>query len=254
MSRKVRLLALLSLVAGLSLTMACAQDEPAGPPPQQQGQGQGRGGREGGRPVFGKITAVHDGSIEITNPEGQAVTIKITPGTEFRKDRQPAKLSDFKVGDMVFVRGDQNSDNSVTAKMIGGRTGGMTGGPGGPGERQGGGTMAAGTLGKDYVAGEVKAVDPPKLTVVRTDGVTQTLQLDEQTSLRRGRDSITMADIKPGDHIMARGAVQNDVFVPKGLSVMNSEQWQRMQQWMSQSQGNTAKSNGQETTAPKPQE
>lgn len=252
MNRNIRLLLLLSVLIGLSVTMACAQDAPAGPPPQEQG----RGGREGGRPVFGKITVVHDGSLEITNPDGQAVTVKITPDTEFRKDRQPAKLSDFKVGDMVFVRGDQNSDNTVTAKMIGGRTGGAMGGPGGPGAggRPGGGMASAGTLGKDYVAGEVKSVDPPKLTVVRTDGVTQTLQLDEQTSLRRGRESITMADIKPGDHIMARGSVQNDVFVPKGLSVMNAEQWQRMQQWMSQSQGNTAKPNGQETTAPKPQE
>jgi Cu/Ag efflux protein CusF len=251
-NRSVRLLVLLTLVLGLSATMACAQDEPAGPPPQQQGQA--RAGRDGVRPVFGKITAVHDGSIEITNPEGQAVTIKVTPDTEFRKDRQPAKLSDFKVGDMIFVRGDQNSDNSVTAKMIGGRTGGAMGGPGGPGGRAGGGMMAMGTLGKDYVAGEVKSVDPPKLTVVRTDGVTQTLQLDEQTSLRRGRESITMADIKPGDHIMARGSIQNDVFVPRVVSAMTPEQWQRMQQWMSQSQGNTAKPNGPETTAPKPQE
>jgi Cu/Ag efflux protein CusF len=204
--------------------------------------------------VFGKITAVHDSSIEITNPEGQAVTVKITPDTEFRKDRQPAKLSDFKVGDMVFVRGEQNGDNTVTAKMIGGRTGGMMGGPGGAGGRPAGGMAALGILGKDYVAGEVKSVDPPKLTVVRTDGLTQTLQLDEQTSLRRGRDSITMADIRPGDHIMARGSVQNDIFVPKMVSAMSPEQWQRMQERMSQSQDNSAPPNGPETTAPKPQE
>jgi Domain of unknown function (DUF5666) len=247
------MLVLLSLFAALSVTMACAQDEPAGPPQQQ---GQGRGGREGGRPVFGKITAVNNSSIEITNPDGQAVTVKITADTEFRKDRQPAKLSDFKVGDMVMVRGEQNGDNTVTAKMIGGRTGGTMGGPGGAGGRPGGGMAALGTLGKDYVAGEVKAVDAPKLTVVRTDGVTQSLQLNEETSLRHGRDSITMADIKPGDHIVARGSVQNDTFIPKSVSVMSPEQWQRMQEWMSQSQsqGNAAKPNGPETTAPKPQE
>lgn len=253
MIRRVRLLVLLSLVLGLGLTMACAPDEPAGPPQQQ---GQGRGGREGGPRIFGKITAVHDSSIEVTNADGQALTVKITPDTEFRKDRQPAKLSDFKVGDVVMVRGEQNGDNTVTAKMIGGRTGGMMGGPGGAGGRPGGGMARLGTLGKDYVAGEVKAVDAPKLTVVRTDGVTQSLQLDEETSLRHGRDSITMADIKPGDHIVARGSVQNDVFIPKTVSVMSPEQWQRMQEWMSQSQsqGNTAKPNGPETAAPKPQE
>jgi hypothetical protein len=178
---------------------------------------------------------VHDGSIEVTGPDGNAVTVKVTPQTEFRKDREPAKVSDFKVGDMIMVRGTQNSDGTVTANMVGGRSGGgmMGGGP-----RGGGAMMNPGTLGKDYVAGEVKALDPPKMTVLRTDGVTQTLELTEDTSLRRGRDSITMADVKVGDHVMARGAAQGDNFVPKGVMVMNAEQWQRMQERMSQGQGN----------------
>jgi hypothetical protein len=112
-----------------------------------------------------------------------------------------------------------------------------------------------GTLGKDYVAGEVKSIDAPKLTVLRTDGVTQTLELNEDTSLRRGRDSITMADIKVGDHVMSRGAAQGDVFVPKGVMVMSTEQWQRMQQMIaSGGPGAETKPNSAEAPAPKPQE
>lgn len=95
------------------------------------------------------------------------------------------------------------------------------GGPGG---------ASMGTMGKDYVAGEIKSIDAPKLTVLRPDGVAQTIELNEETSLRKGRESITMADIKVGDHVMARGAAQNGAFVPKGVTVMNPEQWQRMQQ------------------------
>jgi hypothetical protein len=93
--------------------------------------------------------------------------------------------------------------------------------------------------------------------VLRTDNVTQVLELNEDTSLRRGRDSITMADVKVGDHVMARGAVQNDVFVPKGVMVMSPDQWQRMQPMMSQSQqGAAAKPAGSDAAAPaaKPQE
>jgi Domain of unknown function (DUF5666) len=249
-NRRLRLFVFVGLFAMLGAGAARAQDDSSAPPPQQ-GQGPGRGGgREGGqRPLFGKITAIHDGLIEVTGQDGQVVTVKVTPQTEFRKEREPAKISDFKVGDMVAVRGDKNADNTVTAKMIGARTGG----PGGPGGRPGGGMMATGTLGKDYVAGEVKSIDAPKLTVLRTDNVTQTLELNEETSLRRGRDSITMADIKVGDHVMARGAVQNEVFVPKGVMVMNPEQWQRMQEMMSQG-GNPTKPTGSEAPAPKPQE
>lgn len=258
MNRKIQLLLFVALFGVLSVATTPAQDEPSGPPPQGQGRGQGQG-YGGQRPTaFGKITAVHEGSIEVTGPDGNAVTVKITPQTEFRKDREPAKVSDFKVGDMIMVRGTQNSDGTVTANMIGGRTGGgmMYSGPAG---RQGGGMMMnPGTLGKDYVAGEVKSIDPPKMTVLRTDGVTQTLELTEETSLRRGRDSITMADIKVGDHVMARGAAQGENFVPKGVMVMNAEQWERMQERMSQGQGSApgAGASPSQTPAPaqKPQE
>jgi len=248
-----RLIALVGLGGLLAATAVCAQEAPAQNPdsgqPQPQGQGRSRGGQNGERPLFGKITAIHDGAIEIARPDGQTITVKVNAQTEFHKDRQAAKLADFKVGDTIVVRGDENPDHSVTAKMIGGRTAGP-GGPGGPGS--GGGMMGAfaGTLGKDYVAGEVKSLDPPKITVLRTDNVTQTIELNEDTTLRRGRDSITMADIQVGDHVMARGALQNNVFVPKGVMVMNAEQWKRMQDFVSPANG--GKPGNSEAPAPKP--
>ena len=85
-------------------------------------------------------------------------------------------------------------------------------------------------LGQDYVFGEVKAIDAPKLTILRPDNVTQTVELNEETSLRKGRDSITMADIQAGDHIMVRGGMVNNVFQPKSVMVIGPEQWKRMQE------------------------
>jgi uncharacterized protein DUF5666 len=245
-------LVLLGAIALLGAAGAFAQDVPFGAPPEPGQGGPGMRDEGGPRPLLGKITAVHEGSLEITRPEGQVVIVKITDKTEFRKDRQPAKVGDFKVGDIVMVRGDENPDHSVTAKTIGSRTGGMmySGPTGGAGGRAGGGQM--GTLGKDFVVGEVKAIDPPRLTVLRTDNVTQTLELNEDTSLRRGRESITMADIQVGDHVMARGALQNEVFVPKGVMVMNAEQWKRLQEFAGP--GNDAKPAAPPAGAPKSQE
>jgi hypothetical protein len=245
--RKTAFVVFLSLTGMLIATGARAQDAPPNPDANapQHRQGGFWVGQEGGpRPLFGKITAMHDGSLEITRPDGQVVIVKVTQQTEFRKDREPAKPADFKVGDTVMVRGDENSDHTVTAKMIGTRTGGPGGSPGG--------MVSIGTLGKDYVIGEVKSIDAPRLTVLRPDNVTQTLELDEDTSLRKGRESITMADIQVGDHVMARGAVQNDVFVPKGVMVMNPEQWKRFQEFISQS--NATKPAGQDAPPAKPQE
>ena len=72
-------------------------------------------------PVFGKITALADRWIEITNVYGEKVTIKLTDKTEFRKDRQAAKRTDFKVGDVILVRGEENADHSWTAQVIAAR-------------------------------------------------------------------------------------------------------------------------------------
>src|ERR1700730_1862372 len=182
----------------------------------QQTQGEGRG-----MPLFGKITAIHDSSLEISNANGETVTVKLTAQTEFRKDRQSAKRSDFKVGDVIVVRGQENPDHTWTAQMIGARSANGEGrGP----------NMQAGTMGKDYVAGEVKSVDAPKISVLRSDNVAQTIELNEDTSLRKGRDAITMADVQVGDHLLARGALQDNVFVPKFVMVIGPEQWKRMQE------------------------
>lgn len=238
---------LLSVLAGgLFLCLGAQAQEPQSQPatPSSDSQAQHRDEQERRpRPIFGKITALNNGAIELSELNGGTVTVKITEKTEFRKDRQASQLSDFKVGDMVAVRGERNSDQTITAETIASRSGGAGRGFGRAG--------APGEMGKDFVVGEVKSIDPPKLTVLRSDNVTQTLELNEDTALRRGRDSITMADIQVGDHVFARGALQNDVFVPKGLMVISPEQWQRMQEMgaMHRSQSQPSQSQSQ-TPAP----
>lgn len=188
--------------------------------------------------LFGKISAIHDDSIEIAVPSGQAITVKITADTQVRKDREAAKLSDFKVGNMVGVRGEQNPDSTWTAQTILSRSGAGFGGGAGRGEGRGasgpgggrGGFMMSGVLGQDYIFGEIKAVDAPKLTILRPDNVTQTVELTEDTSLRKGRDSITMADIQTGDHVFVRGGMKDNVFEPRFVNVISPEQWKRMQE------------------------
>src|SRR5438552_8526583 len=217
---RVGLMFLLAATAGRAQTPAPAT------PSQEQGAapaaGQRRITNDGpGQPLLGKIMAINKGSLELARPDGTTATVKLTDKTEYRKDRLSSKLADFKVGNMVFVRGEENADHSVTAQLIGGRSGGGAGG-----SRGFGGTGFE--LGKDFVVGEVKSVDAPKLTVLRPDNVTQTLELNEDTSLRKGRESITMAEIQPGDHVMERGAVDNNVFVPKNLMLFSPQQWKQM--------------------------
>lgn len=204
------------IAAGLMILSAQGNARPlqdAGGPPAQSPDD----ARE--VPLFGKVASIGANGIEVTKPDGDKVTVKFTNKTEFRKDRQPAKKGDFKIGDMVLIRGEENPDHSWTAQVVGGRSGN------GPGGRE-----QTGTLGKDYVVGEIKSIDAPAISVLRTDKVTQKLELNEDTSLRRGRESITMADVQVGDHVFARGGLQGDVFVPKTVVVIAPEQWKRMQE------------------------
>ena len=222
----------LSLLLLLGATPVFAQDPVTAPPQQSSATGgELRQGLEGarGRGLVGKITAIKAGALELAGMDGASVTVKLTDKTEYRKDRQSAKLADFKVGDTVMIRAEGGGDQDLTALLVAGRTGSGPGGQGrgGPG---GGMMMGGGELGKDFVFGEVKSVDAPKITVLRPDNVTQTLELNEETSLRKGRESVTMADIQVGDHVLVRGGVQNNAFVPKMVMVIGPEQWKRMQE------------------------
>jgi hypothetical protein len=51
---------------------------------------------------------------------------------------------------------------------------------------------------------------------------------------------------------MARGALEHDTFVPKGVMVINAAQWKQMQEMGAQFNG--PKTAGSDAAAPKPQE
>ena len=225
------------------------QDQVQAPPPGPD-RGPRHGGAREGHGTVGEITAIQGKSLQVLRPDGSTATINLTDKTEFRKDRQPAQLSDFKVGDFVMARGDENSDHTVTAQSLSGRS--ASGGPGVMGGGPGG--AGFGEMGKDFVAGVVKSIDAPKLTVLRADNVTQTLELNEDTSLRRGRESITMADIQAGDHVVVRGGLQNNLFVPKAVILVSPEQWERMQQFAQgrAGQGGSAPGNPPAANSPHP--
>jgi len=99
----------------------------------------------------------------------------------------------------------------------------------------GGQGMMQGTMGKDYVVGEVKSVDAPKLTILRVDSVTQTLELNEDTSTAQGpRQHHDGRYSAGGSHFLHAAFRRMTFFVPKGVNVIPPEQWKRMQEMISE--------------------
>ncbi len=193
----------------LAVAVFCAAqaNPPAAPEGQQRPGHRGFHMREG-QGVGGTISEMKSDGFTVKTMEGKTVTVKVTGETRFRKDRQPAKLSDFKPGDTVIVGGEPAGENTWTARFVASR---------GQMDPQ---ALREG-MGKQFIAGEVKAIDGTKLTIARPDGVTQTIEVDENTSFRKGREeSITLPDIKVGDHVFGRGQVNAEgTFVPQVLNV-----------------------------------
>jgi len=209
---------------------ARAQDAPSrqdqGPP----GGGGPQRGRFRGNGAFGRIASISPTEMKLSAPDGSTVTVHLNSKTVFRAEQQPAKLEDLKVGTNVFVRGTKNGDGTWDAEMVsaGNRGFGERGGPGGPGSP---GQGAPPQVGKDFVAGTVKAIDGTKITILRLDNVTQTIEVDENTSLLKHRESITLADVHPGDAVAVRGETKDGTFVPRTLNVVDPAMLERMKQF-----------------------
>ena len=202
---------LLTFAAVFCIALGAAAQQ-GGPPPTTDSPQERRGGWTITAPdgqrfqgVGGQIISIAGDSIKLKTPNGQEATVKISSDTQFRRDRNPAKLQDFKVGEFVMVRGTPAGENQWKGQMIGTRSDAQQ--------------QLRGEMGKNFIAGEVKSLDPPKMTILRPDGVTQTIEADENTSLKKQNESITMADIQPGDHIFARGEVKNGAFVPAMIMI-----------------------------------
>ena len=190
-------------IVSLAPALAMAQDNP---PKPAEGQTQDHPNRPwAGRfqGVTGTITAIEGNQLSVKTTEGKAVTVNLSADTQYRKDRRPAALADFKVGDTVTVAGNPAGENAWNARFVTTRSLGRQYGEG---------------LGNLFIVGEIKAIDGTSLAILRVDGQTQTIRVDENTSFRKQNQSVTLADFKPGDHVFGRGEVKNGTFVAAVLN------------------------------------
>jgi hypothetical protein len=196
----------------LLLSALCiAQTTAASPPSEDQSSPSAQDGhRNGQRPpgIAGTIAAMDAHSIALKTRDGQSAQVAIDDKTQYRKGRETATPADFKVGDMVFVRGEKTGENAWQAAVVATR-----------GQGDGPSSNFVEGLGKHFIAGEIKSIDGTQLTIQRPDGVTQKIFVDEDTSFHKNAESITLADLKPGDHVFGRGELKKDIFVPAVLNV-----------------------------------
>ncbi len=177
-----------------------------GGPPEDGGMGRGQM-MGGGQGVRGTVTAVFPAYLTIKTAEGDSYKVSTGANTRMFKNHEPVKMSDIHVGDMLIAAGEVDSK----AKTVGAAFVAVV-----DAERV---RKMREELGKSWISGKVTAINETKISIDRIDGVSQTIVVDENTSFRKRRESITLADIKVGDNVNGRGQLKDGVFVATQLGV-----------------------------------
>jgi hypothetical protein len=221
MSKKVFLSITAFLVLALAGSLAAQQNSPA------QGQNEPRRGMGGPPPVLGTITSVGVDRFEIKKPDGTTQTVMVNDQTHFRQwqkgQPQPQELAleDLKVGDHVAVRGNPNGEKQFTAESVSRMTDEQVqrlqsgGGPGeGGGHGPSGNWGAGGRAGMEgpHAGGEITSINGNQVTVNGRRGE-RVIVINDQTKFSKDGQTITLKDLKVGDHIFAMGNEVNGQFV-----------------------------------------
>lgn len=227
---------LLILLGALSLDAFAQDANPPQDPSQsapQRGQRGGRGGFGGGmmgRGVMGTVTEVASDHFTIKTDTGDLYTVHYSVNTRIMKggggqrrgqtgDNEPPatppiaiKATDIKVGDAIGASGEMDANaKSVGAVVI------FQIDP----ERAKQMREMQANYGKTWVMGRVTAVNDVKVTLQGgPDNATHSFVADENTTFRKRRDPITLADIQVGDMIRAEGSLRNGAFLATSVAVM----------------------------------
>jgi hypothetical protein len=191
-------------VAMLSAQLCPAQETDGMGPPDGMGRALGRGNG-----IRGTVTAAAASSFTIRTDEGDSYQVLYSANTRLMKDRQPIEATDVHVGDMLMAGGIVDAKAKtvgavfvvdIDAKEV---------------------RDARAAFGKTWVMGKVTAIHELKITIERAgDKQAQIVAVDENTSFRKRREDVTLADIKVGDTISAQGALHADTFLATNLRIM----------------------------------
>ena len=240
-------LATTTSLALLAQNATSGGDQQAQPDAQMRRGPGGQGGRRGGG-IRGTVTGLSGTNITLKTEQGESWTVISTDNTRVRRDGQPSSLPAVQPGDEVMAMGMPDADkHEIHAMMLMDVSAAEA-------------AKAKANLGKTYIAGRITAINETRLTVMRSDRVSQTINLDETTSLHKGGrpnaqamaaagldmgtmgggmggggrrgggngdaapnpdgESITLADVKVGDNVVGTGSVKGNVFVPTDLHVI----------------------------------
>jgi hypothetical protein len=198
--RKSRVFSVIALIAILAAGVmfatvrmhASAQTQP----PAQGGQW------HHGNRVFGTIQSVSGSSFVVTGRDGTSHTVTTTAGTRVLA-AQRGRLSDIKVGDIVYVMATKGQDRSLSAVAIRDLPAGLALGRGG---RRG---LRETNSDRVFVAGSVVSVSGGSLSVTSASGSATTVAVPESARIQRVA-VLPVSSLAAGARVSAMGTLNPD--------------------------------------------
>jgi hypothetical protein len=135
----------------------------------------------GGRMIRGTVTAVAGDKVTLKTESGETFQVALTANTRIMKGREPAKAADVHIGDGIGAMGEMDQQaKTVHALVV---------------------TLVDAeqvkkmkeSYGKTWISGKVTAIDDLKLTILRSDNVSQVIAVTEDTSFKKGGRGMQMA-------------------------------------------------------------
>jgi hypothetical protein len=125
---------------------------------------------------------------------------------------QPIKSAEIKVGDAVAALGEVDAAaKSVGAVVV------LQLDP----ERVKQIREMQANFGKTWLMGKVTAINETKVSIfAAVDNAAHAFVADENTTFRKRREPITLADLQVGDRVRVEGAVKDGIFVAASVTVM----------------------------------
>lgn len=202
--RSIRGLALLGMIALPAAYGARAQ--------QEDDQGWAQFSRENtlrGTVVTAAPAGKNAGSFAVKTDSGQPWKVLYGVNTRLMRGRDPIRANEVQAGDMLFAAGNVDDKKKTVGAAVLIDV---------PAEEV---RKARDGLGKTWSAGKITAISGTRIRVQRLDGVEQSIAVDENTSFRERRESITLADLRAGQGFRAEGRLANGVFTAITLTVFD---------------------------------
>ena len=146
--------------------------------------------------IEGSVTEVASDHLKVHTKSGDDVTVAVNAGTIIRAHDHLAGLGDIKTGDRVNVNARVNADGTLTALRV-------------EVEDDHGGGKGSDDHGAE-LTGNIASISAGAMTVTTGGGNTITVKISSTTSIRHGNTTLAVSDLKVGNHVEVKGALNAD--------------------------------------------